>query len=166
MNKNLICLAFLAVSALSSFAHAGDLDGMQISAALSSSSTESVSSTADDKIITIGFGYSQPITQDGQIVLGGQIDSTVHFGSNSNQAINLGGSIQPGYYVNDNVLVYGKIGVLQTTQNSIKKSGSTFGVGIKYKVSQSAYMGGEIEQVKVGDTRETKVSGKVGYLFE
>lgn len=168
MNKKILLTALtLGCSALfSASALAGDLNGMQVSAALSSSSSENVSNSAQDKTITIGFGYSTPITNDGSVVLGGQIDSTIHFGSNSNQTINLGASLQPGYYVNDNVLIYGKIGTFEETKVNTKLHGSTLGVGIKYKVSQNTYVGGEIEHVKFNALKETRISAKVGYLFD
>lgn len=170
-----------AVTAGTSTAFAGELDGPQFTAALVASNNkdkvaDAASTTTDsNKVITLGAGYFVPVSE-GLITLGGMAEATVDFGDSS--AKSFGFSIQPGYYIQDDLVVYGKIGFITENRTYVKNMEAiTLGVGMKYKVSPNMFLGGEIEQLDFKAPKnvaagvsypltETRVSYKIGFIFD
>jgi opacity protein-like surface antigen len=162
-------------------AFAGELDGPQFTAALVASNNKdkvadaAASTQGTSKVITLGAGYFVPVN-DGLISLGGMAEATVDFGDSS--AKSFGFSLQPGYYIQDDLVVYGKLGFITENRTYVKNMEAiTLGVGMKYKVSPNMFVGGELEQlnfkapnnVSAGVSyplTETRVGFKIGFIFE
>lgn len=170
-------IAILAATAFSVSAQAGDLDGTFVTGAISTSSASdtvsSASSSEAGKTITVGVGYAIPVA-DGAVSLGVVGEAVISFGGSSTRSI--GASFQPGYYLSDDVVVYGKIGVVSESRSGDSLSGTTVGIGLKYLIAPNTFIGGEIEQIKftaptnstTGTTynlKDTRISGKLGYVF-
>ena len=74
------------------------------------------------------------------------------------------------------MVIYGKIGVVSESRPSDTLSGVTVGLGIKFKIAPSTFIGGEIEQVKftapsnstsgvIYNLKDTRLTAKMGYVF-
>ena len=173
MKKQLVLSTLLLASAC---AFAGPLDGFIVNAGFSTSSaadtvTSAAASSQDSKTINLGAGYAMPFA-DGRAQVAVMGESVISIGGASTKSLGL--SIQPGYYLSDDVVIYGKLGVVSEARTDDSLSGYTVGLGVKFLVAQSTYMGGEIEQVKFKqpssgnkyNLRDTRVSAKIGYIFE
>lgn len=173
MKKQLLLAALVFSTA---GAIAGTLDGFIVNAGFSTSSaadtvTSAAASSEDSKTLNLGVGYAIPLA-DGKAQVAIMGESVISIGGASTKSLGL--SIQPGYYLSDEVVVYGKLGVVSEARTDDSLSGYTVGMGVKFLVAQNTYMGGEIEQVKFKqpssgnkyNLRDTRFSAKIGYIFE
>lgn len=176
MRKKLFALASVLSCACIS-ANAGSFDGLYVTGGLSTSSaSDSVSSAAaaeSGKTLTLGLGYALPALSE-HVTLAFVGEATVGIDSASTKSF--AASIQPGYYVNDDVVVYGKLGVVSESRSTDTLSGVSFGAGVKVQIAPNTFLGGEIEQIKfkapttstTGVTynlKDTRLSAKLGYVF-
>lgn len=176
MRKNLLALAAV-LSCACITANAGSFDGLYVTGGLSTSSaSDTVTSAAaseSGKTLTLGLGYAMPVLSD-HVTLAIVGEATVGFDSASTKSF--AASIQPGYYVNDDVVIYGKLGVVSESRSTDTLSGVSFGGGVKFQIAPNTFLGGEIEQIKfkaptvstTGVTynlKDTRLSAKLGYVF-
>ncbi|SCK24257.1 outer membrane protein [Vogesella sp. LIG4] len=198
--KKVFALAAFAV--LSSGAFAGGFDGVYAEAAIGyAHSKTDVDGTAPSQNSTVGkltAGYSQAFNQfnlagNAYFIIGDQkagsvsgSDGTFTGTVDSKGTDTWGLSIEPGINLNDNALVYAKLGYAQTTgkievngtYNGAPVSGSasttfhgfSYGVGAKYKFSSNLYGVVEIQQIdyrsKDGVKPSTFMSNiGIGYKF-
>ncbi len=173
MFKKTLVASLIGIAAVG--AQAADLDGFFVVGGLSTSSaSDSVTSagaTETGKTFNLGVGYAMPIL-DGKAQVAVVGETVISIGGSSTKSV--GVSVQPGYYLSDDVVVYGKLGVVSESRSDASLNGTTVGLGVKVKVSQSSYVAGEIEQVKFSapsnskveyNLKDTRVSAKIGFLF-
>lgn len=168
MKKIIFTLALL----LSPSAFAGVFDnhfyvsmdgGIEYSNNASGTTTAGISGTKFFGGLAAGYSFSlTPKFNLGANIFSNLINNAK--GTHSNISVttsnNLGFSLEPGYYLNDKILTYAKIGYTrmdaQLGDGIVKvtttPSGYLVGAGFKYSLDETAFVGAEIVHYEYGDT--------------
>ncbi|WP_199052538.1 outer membrane protein [Aquitalea sp. ASV15] len=199
MKKIVLFAALLGAASTSS---AGGFDGLFAEAKLgyahSKTDFDGISPSDNSTVGEISLGYSKAFGEynlagTAYVILGDQkagsisgTDGSVSGTVNAKGTNTWGIAVEPGFNVNDNTLVYAKLGYTQTTgeldvnatvngtavrgSTSTTFNGVTFGAGAKYKFATNLYGVVEVQQTNYSSKDGVKpstfmTSVGIGYKF-